>query len=62
MLNRRVDLLSGSYALVEQSKEFTLVPWRSVLERQIGKNVSGLMRSDGISWRFERSPGGPAIS
>jgi hypothetical protein len=57
-----MDLVSGRYALVEQSKEFTLLPWRSVLERRIGKNVGGLMRPEGINWRFERSRGGPAIS
>jgi hypothetical protein len=61
-LTRRMDLVSGRYALVEQSKEFTLLPWRSVLERRIGKNVGGLMRPEGINWRFERSRGGPAIS
>lgn len=33
-LTRRVDLVSGRFALVEQSREFTLVPWRPVLERQ----------------------------
>jgi hypothetical protein len=61
-LIRRIDLVSGRFALIEQSKEFTLVPWRPVLEKQIGKTVSGFMRSDGISWRFERSRTGPVIS
>jgi type IV secretory pathway VirD2 relaxase len=61
-LTRRINLVSGRFALVEQSKEFTLVPWRPVLEKHIGKNVSALMRSDGMSWRFERSRMGPAIS
>ncbi len=59
-LARRVDLAGGRFALVEQSREFTLVPWRPVLERQIGGKVSGLMRSDGVSWRFGRERGGAA--
>lgn len=61
-LTRRINLMSGRFALVEQAQEFTLVPWRPVLEKQIGKQVSALMRSDGMSWRFERSRSGPAIS
>jgi len=61
-LARRVDLASGRFALVEQSREFTLVPWRPVFEKQIGNQVSGLMRSDGVSWRFGRSRAGPTIS
>lgn len=59
---RRVDLSSGSFALVENSKEFTLVPWRPVLERQLGREVSGIMRSSGtISWTFGRQRSGPEI-
>ncbi|MBO9580156.1 MAG: relaxase/mobilization nuclease and DUF3363 domain-containing protein [Sphingobium sp.] len=61
-LTRRIDLLSGRFALVEQSKEFTLVPWRPVLEKQLGNQVGGLMRSDGVNWRFGRDRGGPVIS
>jgi len=61
-LSRRVDLLSGSYALIERGHEFTLVPWRPVLERKIGKNISGLMRTDGVNWTFGRGRSGPQIS
>ena len=56
-LVRRVDLVSGRFALVEKSREFTLVPWRPALERQLGKQVGGIMRSDGINWRFSRGRG-----
>jgi type IV secretory pathway VirD2 relaxase len=59
---RRVDLSSGSFALVENSKEFTLVPWRPVLERQIGRQVSGIVRGSGtISWTIGRQRSGPEI-
>ena len=61
-LTRRVDLPSGRFALVERSREFTLVPWRPVLERQIGKPVNGLMRADGVSWRFGRDRSGPEMA
>jgi type IV secretory pathway VirD2 relaxase len=60
-LARRVELIGGRFALVEQSREFTLVPWRQVLENRIGKQVSGLMRADGVNWRLGRQRGGPEI-
>ncbi|QAY78142.1 relaxase/mobilization nuclease RlxS [Sphingosinicella sp. BN140058] len=58
---RPVDLVSGRFALVERARDFTLVPWRPVLERQVGKAVSGVMRGDGISWSFGRERGGPHL-
>ncbi len=61
VIARRVDLESGSYAVVERSRDFTLVPWRDVLERNIGKATSGIMRADGISWQFGRGRSGPTI-
>ncbi|MEO1168750.1 MAG: relaxase/mobilization nuclease RlxS [Pseudomonadota bacterium] len=60
-LLKRVDLKSGRYALVAKSKEFTLAPWRPVLERHVGKAVSGVMRADRISWTLQRGRGGPTI-
>lgn len=61
-LLRRVDLDSGRFAVVENSREFTLVPWRPVLDRHIGRPVAGIMRSDSISWHFGRERAGPEIS
>ncbi|APR52130.1 DUF3363 domain-containing protein [Sphingomonas koreensis] len=62
VIARRVDLESGPHALVERSREFTLVPWRDVLEHNIGKAASGIMRADGVSWQFGRGRSGPSIS
>lgn len=59
---RRIDLVSGRYALVERSREFTLVPWRPVLERQLGKPVAGIMRSDGVDWQVGRGRRGPEVA
>ena len=55
-----VTLVSGKYALVENSREFTLVPWRPVIEKELGREVAGLVRGTGISWQFGRSRG-PSI-
>lgn len=62
VVRRRVSLSSGSFAVVENSREFTLVPWRPVLERQLGREISGVMRSSGsISWTLGRGRQGPEI-
>jgi type IV secretory pathway VirD2 relaxase len=59
---RRVDTSSGSYALVERSREFSLVPWRPELERAIGREITGRIRSSGgISWTLGRERSGPEI-
>ncbi|MDD4616380.1 MAG: relaxase/mobilization nuclease RlxS [Alphaproteobacteria bacterium] len=56
-LRKSVDLASGKFAVIEKSREFTLVPWRPVLEKNIGKQVSGIMRGDGISWTIGKQRG-----
>jgi len=61
ILRRSVDTLGGRYALIEQSHEFTLVPWRPTLEKQLGQSVSGVMRSDGEGWTFGRGRNGPSV-
>lgn len=52
-----VQLVSGKYAMVEHSREFTLVPWRPVIEKELGRTVSGLVHDGGISWMFGRKRG-----
>jgi hypothetical protein len=53
---RAVELVSGKYALIEaQGREFILVPWRPVIEPELGCNVAGIVHGDGISWELGRS-------
>lgn len=54
VVRRRMDLASGRFALIENGREFSLVPWRPVLARAIDKQVSGLVRRDGINWSIGR--------
>lgn len=56
-LKGAVDLASGKFALVERSKEFTLVPWREVLTKHIGKDISGIHREHGTNWSMSRGLG-----
>jgi type IV secretory pathway VirD2 relaxase len=37
------------------SKGFALVPWRPVIEHELGRNISGIMQGDNISWELGRS-------
>jgi len=62
ILRRRVDATSGRFALVEKSREFTLVPWQPVLDRQLAKPVSGIFRGDGVNWTLGRSRSGQGFS
>jgi hypothetical protein len=58
---KAVQVGSAKYAVIEKSREFTLVPWRPVLEKQIGRYVSGIDRAGSISWRFGRQRSGPEM-
>jgi type IV secretory pathway VirD2 relaxase len=54
---RSVTLASGRFALIENAREFTLVPWRPVLERELGREVTGVMRGSTVSWSLGRQRG-----
>jgi hypothetical protein len=47
---RALNLNSGRFALIERAQEFSLVPWRPVLERAKGQEVTGVVGSEGVSW------------
>ncbi|UHD47927.1 DUF3363 domain-containing protein [Aureimonas altamirensis] len=52
-----VQLSSGKFAVVEQSHEFTLVPWRPVIDRQLGREVMGIVQGASVSWQLGRQQG-----
>jgi hypothetical protein len=60
-LVRRMDLASGRFALLSDSLEFSLVPWRPEMEQRIGRELSVRVRGGGISWTMERERSGPQI-
>lgn len=58
VLRRRLDLASGRFALIDNGREFALVPWRPVLERAIGRSISGrARRHGGIDWTIGQGRG-----
>jgi hypothetical protein len=52
-----VQLASGKFALVENAQEFTLVPWRPVIEDRLGREVLGIVQGGSISWQLGRKRG-----
>ncbi|MBU2031546.1 MAG: DUF3363 domain-containing protein [Alphaproteobacteria bacterium] len=52
-----VKLSSGKFAVVEKSHEFTLVPWRPVIDRQLGREVAGIVQGGSVSWQKGRQRG-----
>ena len=52
-----VQLSSGKFAVVEKSHEFTLIPWRPVIDRQLGREVMGVVQGGSVSWQLGRQRG-----
>ena len=61
IFRRRLDLASGRFALIEKSREFSLVPWQSVLARHIGKPVACVIREGEVNWTIGRGRSGPSV-
>ena len=49
---RPITLASGKFAVFENSKEFTLVPWRPSFEDMRGKTVTGKVTGSTIAWEL----------
>jgi hypothetical protein len=55
---QRVALASGRFAMIDDGLGFQLVPWRPALERQLGREVSGVIAPGGtVEWNFGRRRG-----
>jgi hypothetical protein len=51
------QLASGRFAMIDDGLGFSLVPWRPVIEQEIGREVTGIMRGNDVSWQRGRSRG-----
>jgi type IV secretory pathway VirD2 relaxase len=55
---QRFALASGRFAMIDNGLGFQLVPWSPSLEKQLGRHVSGVARTDGgVDWSFGRKRG-----
>jgi hypothetical protein len=43
--------------MIDHGLGFSLVPWRPVLEKEIGRQIMGVMRGGDISWQLGRAVG-----
>ena len=55
---QRVTLASGRFAMIDDGLGFQLVPWRPALEKELGREVRGVMAPGGIvDWSLGRKRG-----
>ncbi|TAA08946.1 DUF3363 domain-containing protein [Pseudoxanthomonas winnipegensis] len=58
---RSLTLASGRYAMLDDGKGFSLVPWKPVIEQRLGQQLAATVRGSNVSWEFGRSRG-PSIN
>ena len=54
-----IKVPEGRFAVIEQQRSFTLVPWRPVIDLAKGQYISGAIGRRSISWTFGRGRSGP---
>ncbi|HMT83417.1 MAG TPA: DUF3363 domain-containing protein, partial [Ottowia sp.] len=52
---RSVMLASGRYAMLDDGMEFSLVPWKPVIEQRLGQKIAATVRGSSVSWRIEQT-------
>jgi hypothetical protein len=52
-----VQLGSGKFAMLDDGVEFSLVPWRPVLEKRLGQSLSATINGARLSWEMGRTRG-----
>jgi len=57
---RSMQLASGRYALLADDIGFSLVPWKPVIEKNLGQSVSAVIQGNSVSWQLGRQRG-PSI-
>jgi hypothetical protein len=53
----RISARDGGWSVIEDGQQFLLVPWRPIVDRQLGREVSGVLRGGSISWNLGRERG-----
>ncbi|MGL4318452.1 MAG: DUF3363 domain-containing protein [Pseudomonas sp.] len=52
---RSFMLASGCFAMLDDGKGFSLVPWKPIIERRLGQQVAATMHGGGVSWEIGQS-------
>ncbi|MGL6428677.1 DUF3363 domain-containing protein, partial [Aeromonas hydrophila] len=55
---RSLMLASGRFAVLDDGRGFSLVPWKPVIEQRLGQQLAATVRGGGVSWEIgrQRSP------
>jgi len=54
---RSVQLASGRFAMLDDGKCFSLVPWRPVVEQRLGRQVAAVVLASSVTWDMGRQRG-----
>ncbi|HBO6068027.1 TPA: relaxase/mobilization nuclease and DUF3363 domain-containing protein [Pseudomonas aeruginosa] len=54
---RSVMLAGGRYAMLDDGKGFSLVPWKPVVERHLGRSVAATLNGQSATWDVSRTIG-----
>jgi type IV secretory pathway VirD2 relaxase len=54
---RNVLLASGRFAMLDDGLDFTLVPWKPVIDQRMGQQLSVVVRGSSVAWQFGRQRG-----
>jgi type IV secretory pathway VirD2 relaxase len=58
LYQRRIDLASGRFAMIDDGLGFQLVPWTRALDERLGQEVKGTMTpGGGVDWALGRKRG-----
>ena len=49
--------MEGRFAMIDEGLGFCLVPWTPTLERQVGRQVTGVATALGVDWSVGRKRG-----
>jgi type IV secretory pathway VirD2 relaxase len=55
--SRSIQLVSGRFAMLDDGMGFSLVPWRPVVEPNLGQQVSAVVRESSVTWKMGRVRG-----
>ncbi|MGK2925796.1 DUF3363 domain-containing protein [Enterobacter cloacae] len=58
---RSVMLASGRFAMLDDGKGFSLVPWKAVIEQRLGSTLAATVRAGHVTWEIGRQRG-PTVS
>lgn len=57
VIRKRFDLASGQFAMIDNGREFSLVPWQPEFDSRLGRRIGDMVRDGPVSWDIRRDVG-----